>query len=95
MPVDKKGRVSYPDARIEYENEQGESGRVSIEVTSDGYRSKDIQAKAAAGFALYANGRSAMNKLASALRSRRIRNAVAEAAAARTTSCSSYDVPTP
>ena len=69
LPVDKKGHVSYPDARIEYENEQGESGRVSIEVTSDGYRSKDIQAKAAAGFALYANGRSAMNKLASALRS--------------------------
>ena len=68
LPIDKKGRVSYPDARIEYENEQGESGRVSIEVTSDGYRSKDIQAKAAAGFALYANGRSAMNKLASALR---------------------------
>ena len=58
-----------PDARIEYENEQGESGRVSIEVTSGNYRSKDIQAKAAAGFALYANGRSAMNKLASALRS--------------------------
>ena len=62
LPVDKKGHVSYPDARIEYENEQGESGRVSIEVTSDGYRSKDIQAKAAAGFALYANGRAAMNK---------------------------------
>ena len=68
LPVDKKDHVSYPDARIEYENEQGEAGRVSIEVTSDGYRSKDIQAKAAAGFALYANGRSAMKKLASALR---------------------------
>ena len=68
LPVDKKDRVSYPDARIEYENEQGEAGRVSIEVTSGNYCNRKIQAKAAAGFAMYANGRAAMNKLASALR---------------------------
>ena len=67
LPVDEEGRVSYPDARIEYEDEMGVSGRVSIEVTSDSYRSKDIQAKAAAGFALHANGRGAMRQLASAL----------------------------
>ena len=67
LPVDEKGRVSYPDAQIEYEDEMGAAGRVNIEVTSGNYRGGHIQAKAAAGFALHANGRAAGRRLASSL----------------------------
>ena len=67
LPVDEQGRVSYPDAQIEYTDEQDMPGRVDVEVTSGHYRSQDIQAKAAAGFALHANGRQAARRLASAL----------------------------
>ena len=63
LPLDEQGRVHYPDAQIEYEDETGVSGRVSVEVTSEDYRARDIQAKAAAGFALHANGRAAGRKL--------------------------------
>ena len=67
LPLTEDGRVHYPDARIEYEDAQGVSGRVDVEVTSEGYRSKSLRAKAAAGFSLHANGRAAMRQLASAL----------------------------
>ncbi len=67
LPVDEKGRVSYPDAQIEYEDAMGDTGRVNVEVTSDNYRGGHIQAKAEAGFALHANGRAAGRRLASAL----------------------------
>ncbi len=67
LPVDEQGRVSYPDAQIEYTDEQGMSGRVDVEVTSGHYCSRDIQAKAAAGFALHANGRQAARRLALSL----------------------------
>ncbi len=67
LPLDEKGRVTYPDARIEYEDERGMAGRVDVEVTSGNYRSQEIRAKAAAGFALHANGRSARRTLAAAL----------------------------
>ena len=67
LPVDEQGRVSYPDAQIEYTDEQGMSGRVDVEVTSGHYRAQDIQAKAAAGFALHANGRQAARRMALSL----------------------------
>lgn len=67
LPVDGKGQVHYPDAQIEYEDEMGAAGRVNVEVTSGNYRGEHIQTKAAAGFALHANGRAAGRRLASAL----------------------------
>ena len=56
LPIDARGRVLYPDAQIEYVDAEGRTGRVNIEVASDNYRGRSIQAKAAAGFAVYANG---------------------------------------
>ena len=67
LSTDEAGKIHYPDARIEYENEQGSPGRVDVEVTSDNYRSKSLQAKLSAGFKMYANGSSAKRQLSSAL----------------------------
>ena len=67
LPTDHDGRIHYPDARIEYEDEQGSPGRVDVEVTSGNYRNKSLQAKLSAGFKMYANGRSAKRQLAAAL----------------------------
>ena len=67
LPVDRDGRIHYPDARIEYEDDQGSPGRVDVEVTSGNYRSKGLQAKISAGFKMYANGNSAKQRLSSAL----------------------------
>ena len=67
LPVGGDGKIHYPDARIEYENEQGSPGRVDVEVTSDNYRGKSLQAKLSAGFKLYANGQGAKRQLSAAL----------------------------
>ena len=67
LSTDEAGRIHYPDARIEYENEQGSPGRVDVEVTSDNYRSKSLQAKLSAGFKLYANGSASQRRISSAL----------------------------
>ena len=67
LAVDELGKVHYPDARIEYQDQEGNIGRVDVEVTSESYRSKNLQAKLAAGFKLYANGMAAKRKLSSAL----------------------------
>ena len=67
LTVDEQGKVHYPDARIEYEDQEGNIGRVDVEVTSGNYRSKSLQAKLAAGFKMYANGRSAKRQISSAL----------------------------
>ena len=69
LPVDENGRVHYPDAQVEYSDEMGVSGRVNVEVTSGDYRGRNIQAKAAAGFSLHANGKAAARLTASALNS--------------------------
>ena len=66
LPVDEKGRVHYPDAQIEYENEMGDMGRVNVEVTSSNYRGEHIHPKAAAGFSLHANGQAAARKASAA-----------------------------
>ncbi len=56
LPVDADGRVLHPDAQIEYADADGRVGRVNVEVVSGNYREAAIRAKAAAGFALHANG---------------------------------------
>ena len=67
LSTDEAGKIHYPDARIEYENEQGSPGRVDVEVTSDNYRSKSLQAKISAGFKMYANGSASQRRISSAL----------------------------
>ena len=67
LTVDEQDKVHYPDARIEYEDQEGNIGRVDVEVTSGNYRSKSLQSKMAAGFKMYANGMAAKRRLSSAL----------------------------
>ena len=67
LAVDEQGKVHYPDARIEYQDQEGGTGRVDVEVTSGNYRSKSLQSKMAAGFKMYANGMAAKRRLSSAL----------------------------
>jgi hypothetical protein len=63
LPVDDRGRVLYPDAQIEYADADGRTGRVNIEAVSGDYREPAVRAKAAAGFAMYANGPAAAGLL--------------------------------
>ena len=63
LPVDAQDRVLYPDAQIEYESADGRTGRVNIEAVSGNYREPAVRAKAAAGFALHANGPAAAGLL--------------------------------
>ena len=65
LPIDDEGRVLYPDALIEYTEADGRTGRVNIEAVSGSYREAAIRAKAAAGFALHANGPAAARRLRS------------------------------
>ena len=65
LPVDDEGRVLYPDAQIEYSDAAGRTGRVNIEAVSGSYREAAIRAKAAAGFAMHANGPAAARRLRS------------------------------
>ena len=53
----------YPDAQIEYEDAEGRTGRVNIEVASGDYREPALRAKAAAGFAMHASGPAAAGML--------------------------------
>ena len=63
LPVDDAGRVLYPDAQIEYLGADGRTGRVNVETVSGNYREPAVRAKAAAGFALHANGPAAAGLL--------------------------------
>ena len=65
LPVDDDGRVLYPDAQIEYADDEGRTGRVNVEAVSGNYRESAIRAKAAAGFALHAAGPAAARRLRS------------------------------
>ncbi len=67
LSCDELGKVHYPDARIEYQDQEGNIGRVDVEVTSGNYRTKSLQSKLAAGFKMYANGAAATRRLSSAL----------------------------
>lgn len=48
------GRVVVPDLQVEYENAEGQLTRVNLELATKNYRAGHLQAKAQAGFALYA-----------------------------------------
>ncbi|MDE2763612.1 MAG: hypothetical protein OXK74_12645 [Gemmatimonadota bacterium] len=63
LPVDDAGRVLYPDAQIEYADAGGRTGRVNVEAVSGDYREPAVRAKAAAGFAMHANGPAAASLL--------------------------------
>ncbi len=58
-----KGTCSTRTPKIEYTDSEGRTGRVNIEVASGNYREGAIKAKAAAGFALHANGPAAAHLL--------------------------------
>lgn len=51
-----RGRIQFPDLRIEYEDDRGQADRVDLEVTTTHYRKGQIAIKAAAGFKLYSLG---------------------------------------
>ncbi len=63
LPIDEAGQVIYPDAQVEYEDAEGRTGRVNIEVASDNYSRETVKAKAAAGFAMHASGPAAAGML--------------------------------
>ena len=65
LPVDDEGRVLHPDAQIEYEDADGRTGRVNIEVASGNYSKETVKAKAAAGFSVHASGPAAAGTLRS------------------------------
>jgi len=48
------GRVVVPDLQIEYDNAEGQLARVNLELATKHYRPGQLQAKAQAGFTLYA-----------------------------------------
>jgi hypothetical protein len=50
------GRVVVPDLQIEYDNAEGHLARVNLELATKHYRPGQLQAKAQAGFTLYAAG---------------------------------------
>ena len=59
LPVDQQGKVHYPDVQIEYTDADGRTDHVNVEVATNDYRNRSIQAKAAAGFVIHGNGRGA------------------------------------
>ena len=48
------GKVVVPDLQVEYESAQGQMARVNLELATKNYRAGHLQAKAQAGFTLYA-----------------------------------------
>ena len=53
LPV-RDGKVLVPDAQLEYATAAGDVGRCNVEVASEHYNGREIRAKAAAGFQMYA-----------------------------------------
>ncbi len=49
------GHIVLPDLRVEYETRDGEERHVDLELATRNYRAAHIQAKAAAGFRVYAD----------------------------------------
>ena len=50
-----QGKVPLPDLRIEYETPEGEHAQVDLELTTGHYHGPALQAKAQAGFKMYAD----------------------------------------
>ena len=66
LPIN-NGKIVYPDAQIEYQDAEGRSGRVNVEVASEHYSGKSIAAKAKAGFQMHGNGGRANAKISKTL----------------------------
>ena len=66
LPI-QQGRVIYPDVQIDYQDSEGRSGRVSVEIASEHYRTGTIAAKAQAGFRMHGNGSRANGMIRKAL----------------------------
>ena len=49
------GRITVPDLQVEYETPEGDMARVNIELATKHYRPRQMEAKAQAGFSLYAS----------------------------------------
>lgn len=49
------GRITVPDLQLEYETPEGDMARVNIELATKHYRPRQMEAKARAGFSLYAS----------------------------------------
>ena len=59
LPVDQEGKVHYPDVQLEYTDADGRTDHVNVEVATNDYGNRSIQAKAAAGFAIHGIDRGA------------------------------------
>ncbi|HEY1760649.1 MAG TPA: hypothetical protein VGG72_35065 [Bryobacteraceae bacterium] len=66
-----EGRIPLPDLRIEYEASTGDLGRVDLELATEHYHGPALQAKAEAGFKMYAADDSA-SRLSRVLEEREI-----------------------
>ena len=66
LPI-KNGRIVYPDAQIEYQDSEGRSGRVNVEIASEHYSDRTIAAKVQAGFQMHGNGGRANVKISKVL----------------------------
>ena len=66
-----KGKIPLPDLRIEFETRDGEMTRVDLELTTGHYHGRALQAKAEAGFKMYAADGSA-SRLSRVLEEREI-----------------------
>lgn len=53
------GKITVPDLQVEYETPEGDMARVNIELATKHYRPRQMEAKAHAGFSLYASSQDA------------------------------------
>ena len=70
-----EGKIPLPDLRIEYEGPSGDLARVDLELATEHYHGPALQAKAQAGFKMYAADGSA-SKLSRVLEDREITAAI-------------------
>jgi hypothetical protein len=70
-----QGKIPLPDLRIEYEGPSGDLARVDLELATEHYHGPALQAKAEAGFKMYAADGSA-SKLSRVLEEREITAAI-------------------
>jgi hypothetical protein len=54
-----RGKIPLPDLRIEYEDREGNTARVDLELATEHYRGSNLAEKVRAGFSLYARAQDA------------------------------------
>jgi hypothetical protein len=54
-----RGKIPLPDLRIEYEDREGDTARVDLELATEHYRGSNLAEKVRAGFSLYARAQDA------------------------------------